>query len=347
MGYQREYFVGEDAFQLRGILKLVYPIERGLPEDYTALEKMMHHAFYTQLHATPIDAPVLVLVSPFWPRRARAKLLMILFETFLAESVTLVDFYALVLAVAGGHDGVVVDVQGGVTFVAAYRAGRFDPALSCRVDGGWRNVVDHARRLLKQRGYDFRTSVERALVEDMVVTHGRVAAAPVDPDAPRTPRAQSKPVSYTLPDGDVVPLGEERVLAPEVFFQPGLRGRQDPPIAERFRALWAGTGDGERWRARGIIRWGGQLVQLPGFMARVNATCLPSWMPPARSRPFAHRDVLEHFLHAGDLNLAGPATRIPRQVWEALGPAVLEWVPGPDLVHRAPVDKPVTGGQAR
>jgi actin-related protein len=47
-GYTREYFVGEETMQLSGVLKLVYPVEHGIIEDWTAMEKVWHHMFYVE-----------------------------------------------------------------------------------------------------------------------------------------------------------------------------------------------------------------------------------------------------------------------------------------------------------
>ncbi|MHA2369189.1 MAG: hypothetical protein ACXADX_10235, partial [Candidatus Hodarchaeales archaeon] len=47
--YVREYYVGEEAMNLRGVLKLIYPIEHGVVSDWDAMEKIWHYTFHNDL----------------------------------------------------------------------------------------------------------------------------------------------------------------------------------------------------------------------------------------------------------------------------------------------------------
>ncbi len=38
--YTRDYYIGEEAINLRGVLRLVYPIAHGIVEDWDAIEKI-------------------------------------------------------------------------------------------------------------------------------------------------------------------------------------------------------------------------------------------------------------------------------------------------------------------
>jgi len=47
--YVREYYIGEEALNLRGVLKLIYPVEHGVINDWDAMEKIWHYTFYNDL----------------------------------------------------------------------------------------------------------------------------------------------------------------------------------------------------------------------------------------------------------------------------------------------------------
>ena len=44
--YDREYYIGEEAIQLKGVLKLIYPIEHGIIDNWDGIEKIWHEIFY-------------------------------------------------------------------------------------------------------------------------------------------------------------------------------------------------------------------------------------------------------------------------------------------------------------
>ena len=49
----KKEYVGEEAQAKQGILKLSYPIEHGIVNDWDAMEKIWHHCFYDELRLDP------------------------------------------------------------------------------------------------------------------------------------------------------------------------------------------------------------------------------------------------------------------------------------------------------
>ncbi|MHA1126951.1 MAG: actin, cytoplasmic 2, partial [Candidatus Heimdallarchaeota archaeon] len=80
--YVREYYIGEEALNLRGVLKLLYPIEHGTVEDWDAMERIWHFTFYNDLRENPNEHPVLLTEAPLNPEHNREKMAEIMFETF-------------------------------------------------------------------------------------------------------------------------------------------------------------------------------------------------------------------------------------------------------------------------
>ena len=118
--YSREYYIGEEAIQLRGVLKLVYPLEKGIITDFTATEKMLHFAFYTEFRIDPSEHFLMFPYNPFWTKLEQGKLLEIFFETFNLEGLFLVDFYEILLRVYKIPDAIIIDVLEDCTNISLY-----------------------------------------------------------------------------------------------------------------------------------------------------------------------------------------------------------------------------------
>jgi len=67
--YSREYYIGEEALSMKGVLKLNYPVEHGIIEDWIAMEKIWHYTFFTDLRVDPSEHPILLTEAPLNPRK--------------------------------------------------------------------------------------------------------------------------------------------------------------------------------------------------------------------------------------------------------------------------------------
>lgn len=57
MGSQSAY-IGDEAQQKRGILKLSYPLEHGIVKNWDDMESIWEHTFYNELRVDPSEHPV-------------------------------------------------------------------------------------------------------------------------------------------------------------------------------------------------------------------------------------------------------------------------------------------------
>ena len=56
----KEVYVGEEAQAKKGVLKLNYPIEHGIVNNWDDMTKIWHHCFYNELSVTPSEHPCLL-----------------------------------------------------------------------------------------------------------------------------------------------------------------------------------------------------------------------------------------------------------------------------------------------
>ena len=66
---QKDYFVGTQAEEKRGILKLTYPIEHGVVDDWDDMEKIWDHTFTNELRVAPEQHNIMLTEAPLnpWP----------------------------------------------------------------------------------------------------------------------------------------------------------------------------------------------------------------------------------------------------------------------------------------
>jgi actin beta/gamma 1 len=112
---KKEAYVGDEAQAKRGLLKLKYPIENGIVNNWEDMERIWHHAFFNELRVAPEEHPTLLTEAPQNPKANREKMTQILFETFNVPSFYVGIPAVLSLYATGKTTGIVVDSGDGVT----------------------------------------------------------------------------------------------------------------------------------------------------------------------------------------------------------------------------------------
>ncbi|MFX1537642.1 MAG: actin, cytoplasmic 2 [Promethearchaeota archaeon] len=229
--YVREYYIGEEAMNYRGVLKLIYPIEHGVVTDWDAMEKIWFYTLHNDLRVNPSEHAVLLTEAPLNPERNRVKMAEIFFETFNVPAMYVSMQAVLSLYASGRTTGLVVDVGDGVMHIVPIYEGFAVTHAIERVDIAGRDITDYLRRLLRQRGFPLPSSSGREIVRDI---KERLCYVTLDPkrELQLAEKVKGLEKRYTLPDGEILTIGPERFLAPEVLFNPAVIGREEQALNE-------------------------------------------------------------------------------------------------------------------
>ena len=223
--YVREYYVGEEAMNLRGVLKLNYPIEHGTVNDWDAMEKIWHYTFHNDLRVNPKEHPVLLTEAPMNPQSNKQKMAEILFETFDVPAFYVSMQAVLSLYASGRTTGTVIDAGDGVIHIVPIYEGFSVSHAIRRIDLAGRDITKYMQTLLRFRGHNFTTSAELEIVRDIKERMCYVALEP-EKELHLAEKHQGMEKQYILPDGNPITVGSERFLAPEALFNPPLIGRE-------------------------------------------------------------------------------------------------------------------------
>jgi len=230
---QKDYFVGTQAEEKRGILILKRPVEHGIVEDWEDFEKVLDHTFTNELRVNPEEHNILITEAPLNPKGNREKITSILFDTFHVPGLYVAIDAVLSLHSAGKFTGVVVDSGDGVTHIVPVFDGYALPHSILRINLAGRDLTDYLIKILSERGLHLTTSAEREIVKDIKEKLCYVALD-FDEELAQSKRSPSKEANYEMPDGSVITIGSERFRTPEVLFKPSLIGKEFGGIHEQI-----------------------------------------------------------------------------------------------------------------
>ncbi len=226
-----EYYIGEEAIKLKGVLKLLFPIEHGVVKDWNAMQKIWNYIFFKDLKIDPAEHPILLTEAPLNPKENRERMAEIMFETFNVPALYVNVQAVLSLYATGRTSGCVIDIGDGVTHVVPIYDGFALTHAVKRLDIAGRDVTSHLQRLLRLRGSFFTSSSEREIARDIKEKLCYVATDP-EKEIAISKKVAKIEREYVLPDGAKISLNNERFMAPECLFNPSLIGKELESIDE-------------------------------------------------------------------------------------------------------------------
>ena len=160
-----DVFIGKRAQELRGLLKLRWPLEHGIVTDWDDMERIWQFVWERELATSSENHPVLLTEPPLNPRTNRDTAAQILFEKFDVPALYLAVQATLSLYAAGRTTGTVLDVGDGVSHAVPVYEGFAVPSAIRRADVAGRDVTEYLQnQLLRKAGFVFHTSAEKEIV---------------------------------------------------------------------------------------------------------------------------------------------------------------------------------------
>ncbi|KAI0223975.1 centractin- actin- protein of the dynactin complex [Massospora cicadina] len=193
-------FIGKRAEELRGLLRVSYPMEHGTVIDWDDMESIWRYLYSDELKVLPEEHPVLLTEAPFSPTSMREQAAQIFFETFNVPSFLTSVQAVLSLYASGRTTGIVLDCGDGVTHAVPIYEGFSMPNAVRRVDIAGRDVTDYLQSLLRKSGYNFHTTAEKEIVRLIKEKTSYVSLSP-NKEAKEN---SGKTADFLLPDGQII-----------------------------------------------------------------------------------------------------------------------------------------------
>merc|ERR1712230_353549 len=169
VGTDKDYYIGEEAQQKRGILLLKYPLEHGIVQNWEDMEKVWRHTFDNELRMVVGDdneadedcCGVLLTEAPMNPKDNRERMTQIMFETFNVRRFYVAIQAVLSLYASGRTTGVVVDCGDGVSHTVPIYEGYSMPHAIQRINLAGRDLTDYICKILQESKIVLTTTAER------------------------------------------------------------------------------------------------------------------------------------------------------------------------------------------
>ncbi|KAI6646172.1 actin [Oopsacas minuta] len=319
---QRDVYVGDEAQRKRGILMLKYPIEHGIVTNWDDMEKMLCHTFYNELRVAPEEHPVLLTEAIFNPKANRKMTAQIMFETFNNPALYISNNQVLSLYSKGNTTGVVVDSGLDSTRIVPIYKGHVLGHSVQRLGIGGREITHYFIKLLTEYGYSICCGSETELMNDMKEKLGYARKS-----LPNETGDANVEVLYELPDGQEIPIREERYRCVEPVFNPSLIGSEENSIhVSTNNAILKSDSDLHKHLYNNIVLSGGNTM-FPGIAERLYSEVSNLAPSTASIRVIAQPERKYSAWIGGSILSSSDSFEkilIPKDVYDEYGPEIVD-----------------------
>lgn len=220
-GGSKEIYVGNDAMNKRGVMKISHPISRGTIMDWDAYYSILTHIFYNELRINPEQANILYAENCLTTPDIKKFIARIFLETYKCKSVYIANAPTLALFSAGLVTGIVVESGEGLTRIVPIFEGKIIEHAVQKMPLAGLDVNENLKALLLRTGVNLSgTSALREILREIKEQNCFIA---LDPN--KITKKQDEVAYYSLPDGETISINiHSRVNAPEILFHPELLG---------------------------------------------------------------------------------------------------------------------------
>jgi actin-related protein len=320
-------YIGDDPYVLGAVARRKSPIERGDIRDWTDMEKIWHHQFHSELYVDPAEHPVLITEPLDNSGAAREPTTEIMYETFGVPSFCLANQCALSLFSTGRTTGVVAEIGEGLCQIAPVYEGYHIPMAAARLNLGGCDVTDFLQQMLHQQGYNFASFSERRIIR-LVKEQYAYVALDFDAEMHQTANTANHLVSYDMPDGSSIAIGNERFRCAEILLRPSMSGIGSEGVHEKvLQTITACDVDIRKDMYENIVVSGGSTL-LPGFVKRFEQD-IKRLAPPAARIKIVGSDNPKYAVWSGGSVFAQTTTvqekLITREQYNAVGFSAVKW----------------------
>ena len=223
-----DIYRGEKCDSCLSALKLRKPVDHGSFTNSEDIIPIFNHIFTRlKLDSEEIkNHPILVSESLLNPSKNRENIASTLFDYFEVPKLFFASQPILSLYAISNTTGAILESGEGVTQSCIVYEGYSIPCSFERYDYGGGDVTKYLYTLLQNLGFYFDTSAEYQIVSD--IKEQLCFACPTNMIENIKKNSKFEKENYFLPDGNVLKLGEERILPPEILYNPELNGMEFP-----------------------------------------------------------------------------------------------------------------------
>jgi len=283
---KQDIFAGDEALCYKTTIN--YPTQHGIVQNWDDMSHLWKHTFDNELRIESSENMILLSEPPMNSKQNREKMAEILFEEFNCPALYIANQSVLALYASARTTGMVVDSGDGVTHFSPIYDGYVQEHCAVRFDIAGQDITNKLQTLLKDRGYDMKTTLQKELVRDLKEQICFVAT-----DYERDMKRQDLATDYKLPDGSIITIENERCHCTEILFQPHqLLDIDRGGIHELCYESMQGTDIDLRSSMRENIVLCGGTTLFPGFQERLKKE-LKKLFPPAATVSISQNEATE------------------------------------------------------
>lgn len=258
-----DFMIGANVYRNATQFTPTFPIDNRVITDFDDFTAFLNTLITVYLDTSPKTHPLLLTVSPYETNSSKETILQIVMETFRMPSFYPASSSQLDLYASNVSSGIVVDAgETGTSIIPIFESYSI-PYYSGKLDIGGRQITEHLRNGITQRGYSLKTGTEREILQDM---KSKICYISLDPIGSAQDALQQ---TFTTPDGTDIKLTSQCFMCPEILFKPSLCGCEQKGISTQISEVLSKVDDDIRdLLASNIVLSGGSSM-FPGFADRI------------------------------------------------------------------------------